>query len=67
MATGLVLALTCGLCSVVFTGVTFVAMTTPGGDRGAFGISIGFILAGFAVAPLGVWLFRRGLARMRED
>ena len=67
MAAGLTLALTCGLCSVVFAGVTIVAMTTPNGDPGALEITIAFIIAGFLVAAFGYWLFRRGLARVRED
>lgn len=66
MAVGLVMALTCGLCSVVFTGVVLQAKIAAGGDKDAFDIAIGFIVAGFAAAAIGIWLFRRGRARLRR-
>jgi threonine/homoserine efflux transporter RhtA len=66
MAIGIILALTCGLCSVLFTGV-MLQEQFGGQEKNAFNIMIGFIIAGFVVAGFGIWLFRRGLARVRED
>lgn len=66
MAIGIILALTCGLCSVLFTGVMLQAQFGSQ-DKIAFNIMLGFIIVGFVVAGFGIWLFRRGRARVRAD
>lgn len=68
MAVGFILAATTGLCSLyTVSAMLFLLVTNPaeidakGGD-----IAIPFIVVGLAIAAFGLWLFRRGLARVQE-
>jgi hypothetical protein len=63
MAVGLLVALTTGLCSLTFTALFIVGEAKIGPETG---IIIGFIVIGLLVSAFGVWLFRRGRARVRR-
>jgi hypothetical protein len=69
MAAGAVIALTTGLCSLA--GATFlIAMARQAQN---FGRSPGDLMlatmpvGGFLLTALGIWMFRRGRARVRAD
>jgi hypothetical protein len=69
MAAGALIALTTGLCSLA--GATYLLMLAR--DARHFGLSLdNLILAampvgGFLLTALGIWMYRRGRARMRAD
>lgn len=70
MASGVLIALTTGLCSLAGTAiiVAMVASTTRAmpGDTARVLLLLAMPAAGFALMAFGIWLFRRGRARARE-
>lgn len=66
MAVGLLVAATTGLCSLVSAGYLLRGVIVGLAGIQTVVLYLGLILLGLLAATIGWWMFRRGLARMRE-